>query len=282
MSDDTALPADETLAACPCGASMKYFDRSDEFEGAVSLRCTRCWLVFDCCENSKASARELWRNTVARPSPARDKVLEEEVAQFLHDEGGFGDAWSHATWPEHSDDTGQRDCGFVKIVPCDVQAKFREVAARLVRGFPALKAQPPSTVGEDATAGEFVMVPREPTEGMLAAVETVAFDNEDEHAMGCNVWNAMIAAAPKPTQPSIGMDEREKIAREVLAAEVASGTNETAKRWLAPGGGYGGATVSVRQALRAMHTFAHRLALSATPVDVGEGAPLAAGLPCDL
>ncbi len=63
------------------------------------------------------------------------EALCEQIAQFLHDEGGFDDAWSRRTWPEHPDDTGQRDGGFVKIVPKDVQAKFREVAARLVRGF---------------------------------------------------------------------------------------------------------------------------------------------------
>lgn len=63
------------------------------------------------------------------------EALCEQIAQFLHDEGGFDDAWSNHTWPEHPDDTGQRDGGFVKIVPKDVQAKFREVAGRLVRGF---------------------------------------------------------------------------------------------------------------------------------------------------
>lgn len=54
----------------------------------------------------------------------------EELAQFLHDEGGFGDSYPDRTWPEHPDDTGQREGGFVKIVPSDVQAKFRDVARR--------------------------------------------------------------------------------------------------------------------------------------------------------
>jgi len=41
-----------------------------------------------------------------------------------------------------------------------------------------------------------VLVPREPTEAMLDAANAVNFDNEDERAMVCNLWQAMIAAAP--------------------------------------------------------------------------------------
>lgn len=69
------------------------------------------------------------------PKPSPDRVTEgelaiEALAQFLHDEGGFGDAWPDRTWPEHPADTGQREGGWVKIVPTDVQAKFRDVARR--------------------------------------------------------------------------------------------------------------------------------------------------------
>lgn len=69
----------------------------------------------------------------------------ERAAQWLHDEGGFGDAWFNYTWPEHPDDTGQRDGGWVRIVPSDVQAKFREVARRMLKRFPAAL---PITKGE--------------------------------------------------------------------------------------------------------------------------------------
>jgi len=74
----------------------------------------------------------------------------ERVAQFLHDEGGFDESWSNHTWPEHPDDTGQRDGGFVKIVPVDVQAKFRDVARRLLLGHPsaALKQAAPAMTRE--------------------------------------------------------------------------------------------------------------------------------------
>jgi len=54
----------------------------------------------------------------------------ERLAQFLHDEGGFGDAMTDRTWPEHDGDTGQRGEGWVKIVPSDVAAHFRDVARR--------------------------------------------------------------------------------------------------------------------------------------------------------
>ncbi|SCW57218.1 hypothetical protein SAMN02927924_01450 [Sphingobium faniae] len=69
----------------------------------------------------------------------------ERVAQWLHDEGGFDDAWSDRTWPEHPDDTGQREGGYVKLVPSDVQTKFREVAARLMRRFPSALPSTPSS-----------------------------------------------------------------------------------------------------------------------------------------
>ncbi|MEC3912363.1 hypothetical protein U5A82_18350 [Sphingobium sp. CR2-8] len=86
------------------------------------------------------------------PAPDRGEVDAEHIeraAQWLHDEGGFGDAWSNYTWPEHRDDTGQRDGGFVKIVPSDVQAKFREVATRMLRVFPAaLKPADATPAGE--------------------------------------------------------------------------------------------------------------------------------------
>jgi hypothetical protein len=66
-----------------------------------------------------------------------ERVDVETIAQWLHDEGGFDEAWSDsATWPEHPEDTGQRDGGYVRLVPSDVQAKFRDVARRLLMRFP--------------------------------------------------------------------------------------------------------------------------------------------------
>src|SRR3546814_302838 len=70
-----------------------------------------------------------------------DVATVERVVQFLHDEGGFDEAWSEsASWPEHPDDTGQREGGYVRIVPSDVQAKFRDVAQRLCLQFPKAAA----------------------------------------------------------------------------------------------------------------------------------------------
>lgn len=66
--------------------------------------------------------------------------LVEAIAQFLHDEGGFDDADTDRTWPEHDGDTGQREGGFVKIVPSDILAKFRDVARRLSTMLPTTPA----------------------------------------------------------------------------------------------------------------------------------------------
>lgn len=86
-------------------------------------------------EARRAAIYDIAQFRIACAPTAVDGGLVEQVAQFLHDEGGFDDAWNCRTWPEHPDDTGQRDGGFVKIVPSDVQAKFRDVARRLVAGF---------------------------------------------------------------------------------------------------------------------------------------------------
>lgn len=75
-----------------------------------------------------------------------------------------------------------------------------------------LWVEPPSTVGEDATEGEFVMVPRQLTPEMEEAHYRAHAEARNVFADAAAVWSAMISAAPKPTQP-IGMDEREKIAQ---------------------------------------------------------------------
>lgn len=85
------------------------------------------------------------------PAPDRgegDAERIERAAQWLHDEGGFDDAWPDRTWPEHPGDTGQRDGCFVKIVPSDVQAKFRDVATRMLRVFPASLSAHAGSEGE--------------------------------------------------------------------------------------------------------------------------------------
>ncbi|MBH1992481.1 MAG: hypothetical protein I8H86_06300 [Sphingomonadaceae bacterium] len=86
------------------------------------------------------------------PAPDRGEGEAERIeraAEWLHNEGSFDDAWPDRTWPEHPGDTGQRDGGFVKIVPSDVQAKFREVATRMLRVFPsALKPADATPAGE--------------------------------------------------------------------------------------------------------------------------------------
>lgn len=129
-------------------------------------------------------------NMEARPDAGDEDV--ERVAQFLHDEGGFGDAMTDRTWPEHPDDTGQREGGWVKIVPADVQAKFRDVARRLLL--------PPSLAAmREGVDREMVQVPHEPTEAMLKAAK----DAGNDYALGDHItwdeipvmWRAMVKAA---------------------------------------------------------------------------------------
>jgi hypothetical protein len=122
------------------------------------------------------------------PSPARDKVLEEALR-----------AIDSQLWQV----SGKRKAH-------DLIAALKDIEGLVAA---ALKSQPPSTMGEDAPAGEFVMVPR------------AVFDAEYERARtgpsspGLSIMRVLKtlsdAAAPKPTQP-IGLDEREKIARELF------------------------------------------------------------------
>ena len=105
------------------------------------------------CEEVDVALRAIGRafaneQASAQAIPA-DEV--EKLAQFLHDEGGFGDAITGCTWPEHLDDTGRRENGWVKIVPSDVQAHFRDVARRWL-ATPKASAQ---GVGEDYVRDTF-------------------------------------------------------------------------------------------------------------------------------
>lgn len=61
------------------------------------------------------------------------------------------------------------------------------------RSYPLYRKQFPVL---PTMAGDYVMVPREPNEAMLSAVEAVDFGTDDERAMACNVWNTMVAASP--------------------------------------------------------------------------------------
>lgn len=73
--------------------------------------------------------------------------LVERLAQWLHDEVEWPDPnFPNHSWPEHPDDTGQRGDGWLKIVPKDVQAKFRSIAERLATHSAALTAEQPVAV----------------------------------------------------------------------------------------------------------------------------------------
>jgi len=87
----------------------------------------------------------------------------EKLAQFLHDEGGFGDAMTGRTWPEHDGDTGQRGDGWVKIVPSDVVAKFRDVARRWL--LPRAALTPDDTQTREAEGEAIYRARRSVNEG---------------------------------------------------------------------------------------------------------------------
>lgn len=75
--------------------------------------------------------RERVENAI--PAPAADAAeLVERLAQWLHDEVDYPDPhFPNYHWPEHPDDTGQREGGWLHIIPKDTQAQFRDIARRL-------------------------------------------------------------------------------------------------------------------------------------------------------
>lgn len=108
--------------------------------------------------------------------------LVDDIAKWLHDEGGFAESWAGRTWPEHAEDTGQREGGWVKIVPLDTQARFRDVARRLLR-HPALTppAAPAPVAGGEVVAWQYRAAPngRDWTSWMLREKEPVWPDGYD-------------------------------------------------------------------------------------------------------
>jgi hypothetical protein len=59
----------------------------------------------------------------------------EDIAKWLHEETNHPDSYPDHTWPETDRDDGQREGGFVKIVPKHSQAYFRDIARRLVARY---------------------------------------------------------------------------------------------------------------------------------------------------
>ena len=75
----------------------------------------------------------------------------EDLAQHIHDEV-HGHPW---TWPEHDDDTGKREGGYVRLTPSDVRSECREQALHIWR-FLRLAEQPgggPVAPGGDLRPG---------------------------------------------------------------------------------------------------------------------------------
>jgi hypothetical protein len=65
-----------------------------------------------------------------QPETSDEEV--ERIAKWLHDETAHPESYPNHTWPETERDDGQREGGFVKIVPQHGQAYFRDIARRLL------------------------------------------------------------------------------------------------------------------------------------------------------
>lgn len=77
--------------------------------------------------NVKAAAAHAQRSDVLTSDEEVDRI-----AKWLHDETAHPDSYPSHTWPETDRDDGQREGGFVKIVPQHAQAYFRDIARRLL------------------------------------------------------------------------------------------------------------------------------------------------------
>lgn len=128
---------------------------------------------------------------------AREALIE-TIAQFLHDEGGFGDAYPDHSWPEHPDDTGQREGGWVKLVPIDAQAQFRDVARRLATMLPApAPAQEAVEAVAKAIAGQRAIRMIEANGGDPTRIKAWNVDARDRQDAA-----AAIAALSTPPEPA--------------------------------------------------------------------------------
>lgn len=69
----------------------------------------------------------------------------DELAAFLCDEFDFNlDPVHGASWPEHENDDGKREGGYIRLQPSDVQAYARENAKRILAflALPVLEVKP--------------------------------------------------------------------------------------------------------------------------------------------
>lgn len=90
--------------------------------------------------------------------------------------------------------------GHVLLADKSVQEAFVRANSHLLRTDPA---QPPAV----AVSEGYVLVPIEPTRGMLDAAERIDWSNSDVRGNCCNQWNAMLAAAPQAAPMSAALDD---------------------------------------------------------------------------
>lgn len=104
------------------------------------LRAARDWSVEKFHRGiGDEAATGCWRSMYdAATAAISEAEIAEQIAQWLHDETDHPDAYPDHTWPETDRDDGRREGGFVKIVPLHAQTYFRDIATRMLKGFPAL------------------------------------------------------------------------------------------------------------------------------------------------
>lgn len=161
------------------------------------------------------AAMRAYAAALSTPAPDAGQVeaeLIESIAQWLHDETDHPEAFTQRTWPTHPNDTGQREGGWVKIVPVDVQARFREIAKRLVTGF-HLSASPARAEDEGLLEALNLAVERECDRAVHQALRNQASGERGPNGELFEtcfrfVIKQVLAgrAAPPHTAPDAGME----------------------------------------------------------------------------
>ncbi|MDR6431282.1 hypothetical protein [Brucella pseudogrignonensis] len=130
---------------------------ADELDATEDTEC-KAAIYKDLCAlgNTMSWLQDQVRALSSQPVAGRRKTVD-ELAAYLCDEFDFDLNPVHgASWPEHENDEGKREGGFVRLQPSDVQAYARENAKRILT-FLGLAASPGAsatrpTGGSDADA----------------------------------------------------------------------------------------------------------------------------------
>lgn len=274
-----AMSNEQALSPCPFCGETDIRSQESSFPGIVRPQLY--------CANCRAGAdRDVW-NRRARPSPARDKVLEEAALVADH-------MAERARMAGEAEAVSEVDERYRERVDAAVVAELAYEA--IATGIRALKAQPvdcvscgglnvscpdgcgrdaitgelngtrleqpPSTVGEDAN-GDDRHENRDISTELLEAANLLDASGDFDLRDACRDAAKMLA--PKPTQPAIPIGQREELVdRRVLQFKLDEVIDAVRREW-----GIGSTEHNlVRDISDALCRLP--LALSATPASVGE------------